>query len=116
MKNNLSIPVTWDYPLKRVRHMCFHGEMLILSIPVTWDYPLKQAIINAVTIISAIILSIPVTWDYPLKLLWGMFLRAESRLAFNSRYLGLSFEANRLHEYGWSYEFCFQFPLLGIIL
>ncbi len=39
----LSIPVTWDYPLKlNLASRVMPSQFTALSIPVTWDYPLKR--------------------------------------------------------------------------
>ncbi len=86
----LSIPVTWDYPLKRGYADSASMPRHLLSIPVTWDYPLKRKRSHARRCTAFSGLSIPVTWDYPLK--------QASATEFHS--------PNKT----------FQFPLLGIIL
>ncbi len=111
---DLSIPVTWDFPLhldilqilKRSRGQTFNSRYLGFSIA-----PLQYLFMNN---LFENYLSIPVTWDFPLHLLGVREPSQTSLTSFNSRYLGFSIAPQMPRTRTGKIIVSFQFPLLGI--
>ena len=87
---NLSIPVTWDFPLhlnvgcRQQTITSYSFQFPLLGIFHCTIQPRQSCLLHSHP------LSIPVTWDFPLHPAESGLIRAEEFRTFNSRYLGFS--------------------------
>ncbi len=140
---NLSIPVSWDFPLhhgkllepyiKETSYFQFpflgiflctnwFNMMFLIRSPRSFNsrflgFSFAPTLITTVALRCLPVLSIPVSWDFPLHLFPLLLFSGFFQVIFQFPFLGIFLcTANHYVEAHPSHAIVFQFPFLGIFL